>query len=205
MNLEVQDNRVTRSEGLAFMVAVGGNMFSEKESRGEFVRSVVASLEQRICPVERLSRLYSTPAFPAGSGPDYVNAALILRGEMSPDVMLEHLHEIEYLFGRERKKRWGPRRLDLDLIAAGDLVLPGAEEHRKWRELPLEEQLKKWPEELLLPHPRMQERAFVLVPLRDVAPEWKHPILGKTVTEMCDDLPTGALREVVPLPESACL
>ncbi|QPM91724.1 2-amino-4-hydroxy-6-hydroxymethyldihydropteridine diphosphokinase [Pseudooceanicola algae] len=190
---------------LSYIIALGGNMFHADESRGAFVRSVVVQLGREIGPVEALSRLYRTPAFPAGSGEDFVNAALILRSDTDPETLLAQLHEVEHHFGRERKKRWGPRRLDLDLIAAGDCVLPDEATLKRWRDLPLDRQMKDSPDRLLLPHPRLQERAFVLVPVKDVAPGWRHPILGLTVTQMCDALPPEARAEVTPLPESACL
>ena len=205
MNSEVQEIRQAHPGERAFIIAFGGNMFSENESRAEFAGRVVASLTEKVGKLQGVSRLYSTPAFPPGSGDAYVNGALHLIASQKPDSILTYLHEIECEFGRQRIRRWGPRRLDLDLVAAGQEVLPDLETHRHWRELPLERQMQETPGELILPHPRLQDRAFVLVPMRDVAPEWRHPILGRTVTEMCDALPPEALAEVVPLAESACL
>ena len=98
--------------------------------------------------------------------------------------------------GRERVQRWGQRTLDIDLIAYGDVILPNPEIHAEWRNLPLSEQIEKTPRELILPHPRLQDRAFVLVPLADVAPDWVHPILGRTVTQMRDALDPTALADV---------
>lgn len=98
--------------------------------------------------------------------------------------------------GRERGTRWGQRTLDLDLLAMGDLVLPDAQVYAHWRDLPLEDQARRAPEQLILPHPRLQDRAFVLVPLSDVAPDWRHPVLGRTVLEMRDALSPEALAEV---------
>ena len=113
--------------------------------------------------------------------------------------MIAILHEIESRFGRTRDVRWGRRTLDLDLLATGDAVIPDAKTHAQWRDLPLEQQMRETPKELILPHPRIHERAFVLVPLADVAPDWRHPIFGKTVLEMRDALPKEALDELVPL------
>jgi 2-amino-4-hydroxy-6-hydroxymethyldihydropteridine diphosphokinase len=77
--------------------------------------------------------------------------------------------------------------------------LPDAETQDAWRDLSLEEQVQKAPDRLILPHPRVQDRAFVLVPLGDVAPDWVHPCLGRSVAEMRDALPKEALEEVVAL------
>ncbi|HEV8034019.1 2-amino-4-hydroxy-6-hydroxymethyldihydropteridine diphosphokinase [Yoonia sp.] len=145
------------------------------------------------------SALYATPAFPAGAGPDFVNAAMAIFTTLSPSALLEHLHRIEAAAGRERTKRWGQRTLDLDLIAVGDGILPDAETYAYWRDLSLQEQMIETPSQLILPHPRMQDRAFVLVPLCDVAPDWRHPVLGRSVARICADLPLAARAEVTPL------
>jgi 2-amino-4-hydroxy-6-hydroxymethyldihydropteridine diphosphokinase len=82
----------------------------------------------------------------------------------------------------------------------GDLVLPDAATQARWRGLDAAAQRSLAPDRLILPHPRMQERAFVLVPLADVAPGWRHPVLGYSVEEMLGALPEAARTEVVPLP-----
>ena len=111
--------------------------------------------------------------------------------------MLRVLHRIEYLFGRERVSRWGARPLDLDLIGTGRRVLPDAATSLKWMALDPEVQRRSAPETLILPHPRMHERAFVLIPLAEVAPGWRHPVLGRTVAEMAAALPADpALRRL---------
>ncbi len=91
--------------------------------------------------------------------------------------------------GRIREKRWGQRTLDLDLIASADMVLPDFETHRFWRTLPPEDQLKKTPDQLILPHPRLQDRAFVIVPLAEIAPNWAHPVLDLSIMQMLEALP----------------
>ncbi len=118
---------------------------------------------------------------------------------MDPAGVLDVLHGIEADLGRVRPRRWAPRVCDLDLLAAGEEILPDAETVRRWMELSPEDAGSEAPEELILPHPRMHERSFVLVPLADVAPGWRHPITGRTVAEMVAALPEQARREVVPL------
>jgi 2-amino-4-hydroxy-6-hydroxymethyldihydropteridine diphosphokinase len=148
------------------------------------------------------SRLFSTPAFPPGSGPDYVNAALAVATDLDPEALLGRLHAIEEAFGRRRALRWGPRSLDLDLIAVDDAILPDRATFDAWAALPLAEQMTRAPDRLILPHPRLHERAFVLVPLLDVAPDWRHPVIGRSVREMCAALPAELREEARPL-ESA--
>lgn len=125
--------------------------------------------------------------------------ALHLTDDVDPRKILAQLHEIEADFGRSRSHRWADRTLDLDLIALDDLVRPDADTQERWRHLPPEEQARRTPDGLILPHPRLQDRAFVLVPLADVAPEWRHPLLGLTVREMLAALPEAERAAAVPL------
>jgi 2-amino-4-hydroxy-6-hydroxymethyldihydropteridine diphosphokinase len=115
---------------------------------------------------------------------------------MPADVVLSTLHSIEADFGRERTVRWGQRTLDLDLIAVGDLVQPDLDAFNHWRNLPIENQKVHTPDALILPHPRVQDRAFVLVPMADIAPDWVHPVLGQTTQEMLAQLPASERDEI---------
>ena len=126
------------------------------------------------------SRVVETaPVGPGDQGP-YLNAALLVETDRSPRALLELLLEIERGLGRDRGAdavRWGPRTIDLDLLLAGDACIeePGLE----------------------LPHPRLHERAFVLVPLADVAAGARHPRLGATVADLAAAVP--GREEVEPL------
>jgi len=119
--------------------------------------------------VRRVSPVYETaPVGPAGQGP-YLNAAAEIETRLEPAPLLGILLEIERLLGRVRTERWGPRTIDLDLLLYGARQVdePG----------------------LKVPHPRLTERRFVLVPLRDIAAEVVVPGLGRTVGELCAMLP----------------
>lgn len=100
--------------------------------------------------------------------PDYLNGCVSLYADAEPFRLLEILLEIENQFGRERKERWGARTLDLDLLLYDDLIL-----HTPT---------------LQIPHPRMIQRAFVLVPLAEIAPDWVEPVTGSTIKELVKEV-----------------
>lgn len=116
--------------------------------------------------LDRISRWYRTSPVPASNQPDYVNGVARLRGEGEPEAVLAALHGIEAEAGRVRGAPNAARVLDVDLLAVDGLVRDGPG--------------------LILPHPRLAERAFVLCPLCDVAPEWRHPVLGRSARELLD-------------------
>ncbi|APG45777.1 2-amino-4-hydroxy-6-hydroxymethyldihydropteridine diphosphokinase [Phaeobacter porticola] len=185
-----------RSEAL---IALGGNLpIGEQSVTHTLIAAIQQLSESDIC-LRAVSRFYQTPCFPVGAGPDYVNAAIRIHTDLSPRSLLDLLHEIEADFARQRAQRWGMRTLDLDLLAYDDLICPDVATFARWKDLPLDQQMKEAPGQLLLPHPRLQDRGFVLVPLRDVAPDWRHPILAKMVQDLCDALPKSDLNEISPL------
>lgn len=183
------------------LIALGANLPNGEYTPADTLKSALSELADRGFSLQSVSRLYATPCFPAGSGPDYVNAAAAISvpAGMTADDVLAHLLAVEMEFGRERKRRWGMRTLDLDLVAWGDLVLPDRAVFDQWRGLDAALQAQAAPDRLILPHPRLQDRAFVLVPLADVAPAWRHPVLGLTVSQMLGALAQADRSAVVPL------
>ncbi len=177
------------------IIALGGNARSAAGDPHATVLAAITTLRDTFGALT-VSNLYQTPAFPVGSGPDFVNAVCVFHSIVSPREILDALHQIEADFGRERVLRWGQRTLDLDLIAHGDKILPDIATHTHWQTLPLDAQKVQTPDTLILPHPRVQDRAFVLVPMADVAPDWVHPVLGQSVLEMLAHLPAIQRAEI---------
>lgn len=164
------------------------------------MRATLTRIAAAGLPVRCVSRFWRTPAHPAGSGPDYVNAAAMIEvGATPPDAVLATLHKIETAFGRTRDGgRWQARGLDLDLLAIGDLVRPDAAGQTRWRALSPEDQARLAPETLILPHPRLQDRGFVLAPLAEIAPGWVHPLTGESVAGMLRALGPQGVAGIVP-------
>jgi 2-amino-4-hydroxy-6-hydroxymethyldihydropteridine diphosphokinase len=152
-------------------IALGSNLGSKGESRfGDReanLREAVRRIEA-LGEVLRVSSFYDTEPVGYLAQPRFLNGALVLETELKPVELMRGLLSVERAMGRERggaaAVAKGPRVIDLDLLLYGDWVL--------------------WSEELMLPHPAMAERRFVLEPLAEIAPEWVHPVLGVTVREL---------------------
>lgn len=180
------------------LIALGANLPAGGISPEDSVAQAMDAVAD-LCGEVTRSRLYRTPAFPEGSGPDFVNAAMRVGWGGTAAELMAALHGIEEAFGRTRANRWEARVMDLDLIGFGDAVLPDAETRSEWAGLSPEEAAKVVPDQLILPHPRLSERAFVLVPLADVAPDWVDPATGVSVAEMLGALDPEALATIRPL------
>jgi len=146
------------------LVALGANLPSPVHGGPvATLTAALAALSAQGIDVVRRSRWYETAPVPASDQPWYVNGVVAVATDLAPAPLLTQLHAVEAAFGRVRNVVNGPRIIDLDLLAYGDRIERG------------------WP---VLPHPRLQERAFVLLPLRDIAPDWRHPLGGQSIDEM---------------------
>ncbi|SFK13903.1 2-amino-4-hydroxy-6-hydroxymethyldihydropteridine diphosphokinase [Celeribacter neptunius] len=177
-------------------VAFGANLPSDNGAPIETLKAAVEGLRAEGIRLCGLSRIYETPCFPAGAGPDYINCVMELSSSYAPEDLLRALHRVEQDLGRVRKRRWAGRTIDLDLLAMDQQVLPDAKSVKLWIDLPICEQSVRAPDQLILPHPRIQDRSFMLIPFADLAPDWRHPLLGKTVQEMLDARPESEKTEV---------
>ena len=155
------------------LVAFGGNV---RDARTTLDRALAAFCDGTAIRLTARSSDYSTPPWGVTEQPRFVNLAIAAETSLTPQALLARAQAIERAFGRDRAKerRWGPRLLDIDLLAYDDIVL--------------EEQ------NLTLPHPRMFERAFVLVPLAEIAPE--RVIAGRRVRDALAAVDTGGIEKL---------
>ena len=142
------------------------------------LQSALAHLRDNGVTPVAVSRFYRTPAWPDPHDPEFVNAVAEVMTELSPSELIARLHETERRFGRVRSTRNAPRTLDLDILDYAGRVEEGPP---------------------VLPHPRMAQRAFVLVPLRDVAPGWRHPVSGAAIAQMIAALPAADREAIKPV------
>ncbi len=170
-------------------IALGANLPAATRTPTQTLECTLELFEAESLRLVNRSSWYHTPAFPAGSGPDFVNGVVQVRTDLTARAVLDCLHRIEEKMGRTRQNRWEARICDLDLISYNHSVLPDMDTYRSWLSLPLEQQKKQAPDDLILPHPRLQDRSFVLVPMQEIAPDWVHPVSGLSVDQMVANLP----------------
>lgn len=168
----------------AVIVALGSNLPGPLESSAQVLRAALARLAERGLKPVRVSSLWRSRAWPDMQDPDYLNAVTLVETALNPGLALAALHAIEAEFGLRSQTRNAPRVLDLDLIAYGRLAQAS--------------------EPLILPHPRAAERCFVMGPLAEIAPEWRHPALRETAGRLAEHASIGADAAVFgPLVEEA--
>lgn len=161
-------------------VALGANLPSEKHGAPKAtVEAAIDVLQGPSVEVVARSPFYESAPVPRSEQPMFVNAVVAVETGLSPRALMDRLHRIETEFGRVRRTLNEARSLDLDLIAYHDEISEGPDGGP------------------ILPHPRMSQRAFVLLPLLDIAPEWCHPESGTHIAELVKNLPSiGDIRQL---------
>jgi len=160
------------------LLALGANIPSMVGEPYVTLTSALDAMTAQNIRVVKVSPFYTTPAWPDPKDPAFLNAVASVETTLDPSALLTILHDIEAQFGRQRLASNAPRSLDIDLLDFHGM------------------RQTDWP---ILPHPRMRERAFVLVPLAEVAPDWCHPETGERLVDLLDALPLSDRRSVVPL------
>ena len=154
-------------------IGLGANLPSpEHGTPRATLEAAMRALEAQGLMIVARSPLYESEPVPVSDQPWYLNAVVEVATDLSPAEVLALLHSVENAFGRVRAVRNEARVLDLDLLDHRGTVRDG-------------------PDSPLLPHPRLSDRAFVLLPLRDIAPGWRHPASRRTIAELLESLPEG--------------
>lgn len=149
-------------------IAMGTNLGNRLAN----LRAAIKSMPPEITVLAE-SQVYETPPWGYENQPAFLNMVIKAETGLEPESLLAYLKQLEVELGREQNIRWGPRLIDLDILFYDDLVLDTPP--------------------LVIPHPRLHERAFVLVPLMDVAPELIHPVFQRSASDLLADLNTQGI------------
>jgi len=152
-------------------IGLGANLAREGSTPAQTLEAAANELHKLAGAVIARSSFWTSPAWPDPSDPAYTNSVIELDTDLSPERLLNIMQGIENVFGRVREKRWASRTVDLDIIDFRGL--------------------ERSDERLDLPHPRAHERAFVLLPLAEIAPDWIDPVRGRHINDLVAALDAG--------------
>jgi 2-amino-4-hydroxy-6-hydroxymethyldihydropteridine diphosphokinase len=169
---------ITERAPVIAYLGLGANVGDPRRQLAEALKRLNAAEEVE---VTRVSTFYRNPPLGPKPQPWYVNAAARVRTRLGPEELLRLLQQVETAMGRLRRERWGPRRLDLDLLLYNGEVI--------------------FAPNLVVPHPEMHRRAFVLVPLAEIAPQAWHPVMGKSAGDLLSELDPADRAALQPLAE----
>ncbi|MDB5131751.1 MAG: 2-amino-4-hydroxy-6-hydroxymethyldihydropteridine diphosphokinase [Mucilaginibacter sp.] len=145
-----------------------------------FLKKAMALIEDNIAPVSKASSIYETQSWGKTDAPDYLNQVILLKTSLSARVILKKILNIEKMLGRERDERWGSRTIDIDILFYGEAIVNQKGLH--------------------IPHPELHNRRFTLEPLAEIAPDFKHPVLNKTILMIKNELiDTLVVKKIITL------
>lgn len=163
-----QNKLTNKIQHPAIYIALGANQAYKHHSPEESLRLALLQLSQHGVTIHAVSNIWKTPAWPDASDPDFANAVADIRTDLTPVDLMDLLHEIESAMGRVRLERNAPRTMDLDIVDYQGFVRANGP---------------------VLPHPRATQRAFVLLPLQDIAPDWRDPVKSDHISDLIKALP----------------
>ena len=171
------------------IISLGSNVTSWWGNSDTTILQALIELEKLSIRIMRFSRLYRTQPYGLANQPDFTNAAALVHTSRSPTALLTLLKRIEARAGRRSSRRWGPRPLDLDIIDYNGRILNWSKGNKQV--------FKHGAQSLILPHPGVQVRPFVLMPLLDVAPNWHHPVFGLSAAQLMKRLEFASDGQVI--------
>lgn len=136
--------------------------------RQAYLKEAIAHIETEVSPVVKASAIYETQSWGKTDSPDYLNQVILVQTEILPPALLQKLLNIEWIIGRVRHEKWGPRIIDIDILFYGDKIIDQPE--------------------LQTPHPLLHTRRFTLEPLAELAPNLIHPIFKKNILQLKNEL-----------------
>jgi 2-amino-4-hydroxy-6-hydroxymethyldihydropteridine diphosphokinase len=132
------------------------------------LQQTIEHIEEDIAPVIKTSAVYETQSWGNTNSPDYLNQVVLIQTELSAQIILQRILNIEWKIGRIREEKWGPRIIDIDMLFYGDAIINEAD--------------------LQVPHPELHNRRFTLEPLAEIAPELIHPVVNKNILQLKNEL-----------------
>ncbi len=136
--------------------------------RNAYLKDAIQHIENEVAPVIKASAIYETQSWGKTDSPDYLNQVILIQTELPANTLLQKLLNIEWVIGRTREEKWGPRIIDIDILFYGDEIINEPD--------------------LQIPHPHLHTRRFTLDPLAELEPTLIHPVLGKNILQLKDEL-----------------
>ncbi len=164
---------------MSVFIGLGANISSPYGPPKATLKAALQAFPEERIRVLNVSRWYASPAYPDPSAPPFTNSVAKVATDLDPPQLLRVLHDVERRFGRIRRAQWEPRPVDLDILDYDGLCSPA-------------DRAEGYPD---IPHPRMTERAFVLLPLQELAPHWRDPRSGRSIISLIQALPSDQTAE----------
>jgi 2-amino-4-hydroxy-6-hydroxymethyldihydropteridine diphosphokinase len=171
------------------IISLGSNVTSRWGNSDTTILQALTELEKLSVRIVRYSRIYRTQPYGLANQPDFTNAVALVQTSRTPAALLTLLKRIEAIAGRRSSRRWGPRPLDLDILDYNRRILNWSKGNKQV--------FKCGTQTLILPHPGVAMRPFVLKPLLDVAPYWHHPVSGLSAAQLMKRLAFAADGQIL--------